>query len=389
MQTIARANRTSEGKNNGLIVDYIETYKALLEALAIYGDGGGGKGGGETGGGDVPVRPKEELIRELEESLVVAEAFLQNDVHFNLQELIGASGLEKIAALERGINAIYTNDETKRKFQIIAREVFKKYKALQPDKVLYDYAPRKNALDALYTAIENKVESADVSEIMQRIQDIVDKSILNQTATPTEDAGKTIDLGGLNFELLEKYFLKTPNKNMAVQSLKDKIDKQLQLMVDRNPLRVDFYERYQKIIEEYNDGKDAVTIEETFTKLLEFVSSLTAEEAETKREGLTEEQKAVFDILRKPNLSASDTNTVKKIAIELLEELKKEELQVDLWFEKSQTDAAVFNAVQNTLFDKLPYPTYQDNDVQLKTALVYTHLRQQYYGGGRSVYGMY
>lgn len=33
MQAIARANRISEGKNNGLIVDYIETYRALLDAL--------------------------------------------------------------------------------------------------------------------------------------------------------------------------------------------------------------------------------------------------------------------------------------------------------------------------------------------------------------------
>jgi type I restriction enzyme, R subunit len=40
MQAIARANRISEGKNNGLIVDYIETYTALLDALAIYGTGG-------------------------------------------------------------------------------------------------------------------------------------------------------------------------------------------------------------------------------------------------------------------------------------------------------------------------------------------------------------
>jgi type I restriction enzyme R subunit len=40
MQAIARANRISEGKNNGLIVDYIETYTALLDALAIYGSGG-------------------------------------------------------------------------------------------------------------------------------------------------------------------------------------------------------------------------------------------------------------------------------------------------------------------------------------------------------------
>jgi type I restriction enzyme R subunit len=33
-------------------------------------------------------------------------------------------------------------------------------------------------------------------------------------------------------------------------------------MVDQNPLRVDFYKRYQEIIDDYNRGKDAVTIDE-------------------------------------------------------------------------------------------------------------------------------
>ena len=36
MQTIARANRVSEGKSNGLIVDYIGIVKALRKALADY-----------------------------------------------------------------------------------------------------------------------------------------------------------------------------------------------------------------------------------------------------------------------------------------------------------------------------------------------------------------
>src|SRR5690606_2125728 len=106
--------------------------------------------------------------------------------------------------------------------------------------------------------------------------------------------------------------------------LKEKIEKQLQKMVDLNPLRVDFYKRYQQIIEAYNAGKDAVTIEETFRQLIEFVNSLSAEEADTKREGLSEEQKAVFDILRKPNLNSNDKKKIKEIAIYLLEELKKE-----------------------------------------------------------------
>lgn len=390
MQAIARANRISEGKNNGLIVDYIETYTALLDALAIYGSGG--KEGGTNGNGGEkvpPVKPKEELIEQLEEALSSTELFLQDEVNFNLNELISTSGLEKLAAIEKGVNAVYTNDETKRKFQILAREVFKKYKALQPDKVLNQYAPRKNAIDVIYTAIEDNIESADVAEIMKKIQGVIDESIENVVSEPTHDNGIIIDLSGLNFELLEKHFLKTKNKNSVVQSLKDKVEKQLKQMVERNPLRVDFYQRYQEIIDDYNRGKDAITIEETFKKLIDFINSLTEEQIDTKREGLTDEQKAIFDILRKPNLSKSDKDKIKEIAIELLEELKKEKLKVEQWADKSVTAAAVFNYVNKTLFEVLPYPTYETDDIDLKTNMVFSHLKQQYYGGGMSIYGAY
>jgi type I restriction enzyme R subunit len=390
MQAIARANRINDGKNNGLIVDYIETYTALLDALAIYGTGGenGGTGGGEKP--EPPVQPKGALVRLLEEALVSTETFLMDEVHFNLSELVNASGLEKLAAMEKGVNAVYTNDETKRKFQILAREVFRKFKALQPDKVLNQYAPRKNAIDVIYTAIEDNIESADVSEIMKKIQDVVDESVENLVAEPALVKERIIDLSGLNFELLEKYFLKTENKYTVVQSLKDKIEKQLKQMVEKNPLRVDYYRRYQEIIDEYNRGKDAVTIEQTFKRLIEFVNSLSAEEADSKREGLSEEQKAIFDLLRQGvQLTENDKKQVKKVAVDLLDDLKKEKLKVDQWADKSITAAAVFNTVYKTLFDDLPYPTYQNDVVDVKTNLVYEHLKHQYFGGGLSIYGRY
>ena len=176
------------------------------------------------------MKPKEELIKLLEEALEHTEIFLQDEVNFNLNDLVKATGLEKIAEMEKGLNAVYTNDETKRKFQLLAREVFKKYKAIMPDTILNFYAPRKNAIDAIYTAIEDNVESADVSEIMKQIQNVVDESIENMVSEP-HDTGKIIDLSGLNFELLEQHFLKTKNKNAAVQSLKDKVEKQLKQIV--------------------------------------------------------------------------------------------------------------------------------------------------------------
>lgn len=388
MQAIARANRISEGKNNGLIVDYIETYTALLDALAIYGSGGEDNGGGEKP--EAPVKPKEELINLLEEALEATETFLKDEVNFNLQELINADGLHKLAAMEKAVNAVYTNDETKRKYQVLAREVFKKYKALQPDKMLNTYATRKNAIDVIYTAIEDNIESADVADIMRKIQNVVDESIENMIAEPGRNEEKIIDLSGLDFNLLEQYFLKTKNKNTAVQSLKDKVEKQLKQMVERNPLTIDYYKRYQEIIEEYNRGKDEVVIKETFRKLIELVNSYSEEEATTKREGLTDEQKAIFDILRHgKKLEEKEKNEIKKISIKLLEELKRDKLKIEQWYDKSVTAAAVFNTISKTLFETLPYPAFQNDEIDLKTNLVYEHLRQQYYGGGLSIYGSY
>lgn len=388
MQAIARANRISEGKNNGLIVDYIETYTALLDALAIYGPGGDEAKGGEKP--EPPVKPKEELINQLEEALEATETFLRDEVSFDLKELIEATGLHKLAAIDKGVNSVYTNDETKLKFQVLSREVFKKYKALQPDKVLNQYAPRKNAIDVIYTAIEGNTVSADVADIMRKIQNIVDESIENMIAEPSHNEERIIDLSGLDFDLLEQYFLKTKNKNTVVQSLKDKIEKQLMQMVERNPLTVDYYKRYQEIIEEYNRGKDEVVIKETFRKLIELINSYSVEEADTKREGLTDEQKAIFDILRQgKKLEEEEKEEIKKISVDLLDELKKDKLKVDQWSDKSVTAAAVYRIVDKTLFEKLPYPTYLTNDIDLKTHLVFDHLKQQYFGGGMSIYGQY
>jgi type I restriction enzyme R subunit len=390
MQAIARANRINEGKNNGLIVDYIETYTALLDALSLYGAGGSGKENGNEEKPEPPVKPNEELITQLEETLCATELFLKDEVNFDLNELISADGLHKLAAMEKGVNAVYTNDETKRKFQVLAREVFKKYKALQPNKVLNKYAPRKNAIDVIYTAIEDNVESADVAEIMLKIQEVVNASIENVTADPQTAYNKSIDLSNLNFELLEKYFLKAQNKNSTVQALKDRVEKQLKKMVERNPMTVDYLKRYQEIIDEYNRGKDEDVIKETFRKLVELVNSYNEEEAETKREGLTDEYKAIFDILRQgKTLDNKEKKEVKKISIELLDELKKEKLNIELWAEKTETSAAVFKFVNDSLFQVLPYPTYEEKDIDIKTNLVYQHLKNQYYGGGRSIYGGY
>ena len=70
-------------------------------------------------------------------------------------------------------------------------------------------------------------------------------------------------------------------------------------------------------------------------------------------------------------LEEKDKNEIKKISIQLLEELKKDKLKVEQWSDKSVTAAAVFNTISKTLFETLPYPTYHTDDIDLKTNLVF------------------
>ena len=91
MQTIARANRVSEGKTNGLIVDYIGIVKALRQALADYTANPG------DGAGNDPTIDKKELIRHVLETIAAATAFLKEH-DFELDDLIKAERFEKLEA---------------------------------------------------------------------------------------------------------------------------------------------------------------------------------------------------------------------------------------------------------------------------------------------------
>jgi len=378
MQTIARANRTHEGKNNGLIVDYIETYKALLEALAIYAIGGD-KGDSENP--EVPVKPLEELIADLKVSIETVFRFFKEELEFDLQEIIDAEGLYLLLVIGQGVNAVYRTDETKSKFGVMAREVFKKFKALLPDSSINQFKPQHDAINAIYRRIQDQADDADVSTVMKQIQDVVDNSVESKdiALAPSGDYGKKVDLSMLDFELIEKHFLKLPNKNTMVQSLKQKIEKKLKQMVDQNPLRVDFYKKYQEIIDEYNRGKEMVTIEQTFNMLIKFIKELSEEEARSKREGLTEEQLAIFDLLLlDKQLTTSERNKIKNLAQELLDKLQNTGLKVEHWMDKPQTQSAVRKTINDYLFENLPYPTYNDPDINQKTELVFEHLKMVY-----------
>ncbi|MEP7342000.1 MAG: type I restriction endonuclease subunit R [Acidobacteriota bacterium] len=379
MQAIARANRVYEGKNNGLIVDYCGILKNLRKALATFATGEADNG--EEDDEDSPIKPKEELAEELAESIELVRAFLQ-DRGFRLDDLKEKTGFAKNAAIVAAKEAVNQSDETRKRFEIQAREVFKKFKACFGDLPSVNRHKRDyDAIDIIYKKLQDDRDKADISAVIRELHAIVDEVIEADLDQIPEDQDKLYDISKIDFEKLKAEFTKSPAKNTTVQALKDVVEKRLRQMIAKNPQRIDFYQRYQQIVDEYNTEKDRVTIEQTFEALLKFVEALDTEDTRAMREGLDEETLPLFDLLIKPELSTKDRNRLKEIARDLLAKLKAEKLRIDQWREKETTQSEIKMFIYDFLYsDKtgLPVEVYNEDDIKRKTETVFNYVFQQY-----------
>ena len=377
MQAIARANRVYQDKNNGLIVDYIGILKYLREALATFA-GTADAGHAEDIAVD-PIRPEEELLAELAEAVALVRAFL-DERGAGLDAVINQTGFALNAAIIAAKEAANDNDETRKRFEILCREVFRKYRACLNAPGVNAYRDAYRAIDIIYKSLQRDRDVADISDIVRRLHENVDEVIEVQPGVIRDDP-VLYDISRIDFERLRREFERAPARRSTVQSLRQVIEQRLQQMMARNPLRADFQRRYEAIVDAYNREKDRATIEQTFEELLRFVADLDEEGERAAREGLDEESLAVFDLLQKPDLSAAEINRIKAVAGDLLATLKAGKLQVDHWSDKESTRDAVKGAIRDFLWSDqtgLPVDRYSTDEVTERAEEVYRHVLRVY-----------
>lgn len=375
MQAIARANRVYPGKDCGVIVDYNGVLKSLRAALAQYA-----LGDDETG--DDVVAPIEERVAALLQALEAAEAHLLA-LGFDASRLQGATGFTRIEALRDAVDAVYTSDEAKRRFEIMARQVFTRFKALLMEPSALAYAERHDNLEVIYKKLQEKRDTADVTEVLKALHRIVNEAI--RAAAPGADhaEGLKVDLSRIDFEKLRDEFAsKVRRKHAALQDIRDVVEKKLAAMLARNPMRMDFYKKYQQIVADYNREKDRATVEETFAKLVQLAESLDAEQQRAVREGLTDGELALFDLLRKEPINNADRERVKQASKSLLESLHKLLVPMPQWPKNATTQAQVKTFILDSLYRSLPRPPFDDAETDALASKVYEFVWQQGASGG-------
>ena len=375
MQTIARANRVYPGKTNGLIVDYIGVFRNLQRALSIYATS-------ETGASiDDIIKEKEGLVEMLVSTVKQAREFLKK-LDLDVDELLKAEDTEKIRLVDVFTNRVLQDEQTKRKYLDLASDAYQLYKAVLPEPKAEDYYHEVTAFKVIASRIKEVIEEeADVSQVKKDLEDLLDRSIKAGEFVIKEP--KLKDLSHIDFEALRKFFDDTENKNIAAESLSAELEDKIKEMVQKNKLRKRFLDRLNSLIQEYNTGSR--DLDAFFEELVVLAKELSEEDARAIKENLSEEELAIFDLIRKENLNPDEEGQVKEVAHELLAKLKTEKFVLD-WKRKEETRADVKVTIRDMLYDNLPEPAYSEKDCEDRSQKVYFHIYDNYVDAKVNVY---
>lgn len=372
MQTIARANRVSEGKSNGLIIDYIGIVKALRKALADYTADVGGNGGTD------PTLDKDELIARIIETITKAKAFL-SEKNFNLQMLIDAYDFMKLSYLQEAANAVCGTIEDKKTFTTYASEIKRLMKYIDRDNITDDTRKEYEAIAAIYAELQKKRKHVNTTDLMVQMNAIISSYIeIQHTSMTIREEPRRFDISAIDFDLLRREFAKIKKKNLALKDLEELIRMKLDKMLFANPERINYYERYQQIIDDYNSEQDRATIEKTFMDLMDLANSMNQEEQRYVREGFaSDEELSLYDMLFREDLSKNDIKKLKEVTAALLQKIKAKISELDHWTDKQETKAAVDNLIRDTLWAHLP-ECYDEVSISVYRQRIYEYVYTRY-----------
>ena len=370
MQTIARANRVSEGKTNGLIIDYIGIVKALRQALADY------TANTEGGAGNDPTIDKKELIKHVLETIAATTVFLKEH-DFELDTLIHAESFLKLSLLKTAANAMCETLEIRKSYCTFATTLLNLWKYLDREDITSEMKQQKDAIEAIYKELQKKRKHADITDLSVAINEIVNEH-LEMVETMVAEDGRRFDISGIDFDLLRREFAKSKEKNLVLKDIQELLQERIAQMLAANPSRINFYEKYQQIIQDYNQEQDRVTIEDTFDKLTKLSHDLTEEQRRYVREGFeNDEQLSMYDVLMKEDLTKEDIKKLKAVAKDLLEKIKAQLATMDHPFDKQETKAALIITIRDLLWAELPQ-SYSDESITYYRDKVYNYVRRRY-----------
>lgn len=294
IQTISRVNRVFDGKDKGLVVDYIGIKNDMLEAVKKYGS------------------PQESPVDELNITLGIFRNHLKmiDDLllGFNAVKFFTGEPLERLNCLNSAAEYVQARKDTENRFMGLSRRLKSAYNICFPSGELTDEETAKAQFYLAIRSIIYKQTKGDApdAEVMNRVvEEMVQNAIACTGIENVVDEHKSVDLFSDEFiEQLNTVKLPITKFNALLKLLR----KAISAYGRTNKVKaIEFDERLRKVVDDYNSRDKLVFTSEVVSdfvndlsdQLLQILKDLQEDQSYFEKMGISFEEKAFYDILVK------------------------------------------------------------------------------------------
>lgn len=295
IQTISRVNRRYQGKDRGLVVDYIGIKKNLNHALGLFNNDTAEDDFEDLHQAEIIVRDQMDLLQQF------FYKFDMGDYYFGLP-------VERLQCLNRASELVLQTEESEKFFVNVTKKLKSAYNLVSGSEL---FTPKEVDEIHFYFAVKSivvkltKGEAPDTAQMNARVARMVEEAIISEGV---EEISKLDDNKANSIDLFSDKFIERIN-NLQLPNTKIKILERLLKQTINDFKKVnkikgqDFSERLQSIINRYNERSEKDILDydgiqaDTAEKMLDLIIKLRAKMESFQDLGIDYEEKAFYDIL--------------------------------------------------------------------------------------------
>ena len=292
IQTISRVNRVCEGKDKGLIVDYIGIKKNMNLALKKY-----------TNFECEEFEGVEQCVVIVKDQLEVLGQMFHN---FNSNDYFHGSPTEQLACLNRAVEYVQLSEELETRFMAAVKRMKQAFNLCSSSEKLSD--EDKDYIH-FYCAVRSilfkltKGDAPDIAQMNARVREMLEGAIQSDGIEELFETGKHISVDIFSDEYMDKInAIQLPNTKIKIlqRLLSQAIDEFRKV---NKIMGVEFADRLKRVVDEYNNRRrDEAYVNEVLDdvaeQLAQLLEELKKEKNSFKEMGIDYEEKAFYDILK-------------------------------------------------------------------------------------------
>lgn len=294
VQTISRVNRVFEGKEKGLVIDYIGIKNDMMNALKQYGD------------------DSQSPVDELKLTLSIFRNHLAmiDDIMFDFDasDFYNGSPAERLNCLNEAVEFIQMLKSRQTEFMGLSRKLKAAYNICFPSGELTDIETAKAQFYMAIRSIiykQTKGNTPDAETMNKVVEGMIEQAIACTGVENIVDDSKSIDLFSDEFaDELSKVKMPISKFNALLKILRKAITEYGNVNKVKS---IEFSERMKQVVEQYNSRDSLVFTNEVVSdfvnelsdELIKILNDLKSDMNSFEEMGISYEEKAFYDILIK------------------------------------------------------------------------------------------